>query len=128
MGKLGAVLGAVRARARNHGADLGRRKEPARNLGALAETAGGPALDPAPGAPSIVAEELLGLRVDQHDVAIPVHDDDGVRGGLEQPRELVLRALSLGDVRIAVETSVPPRSPGGLRLISTELGAVLRRP
>src|SRR5205807_1861665 len=45
-----------------------------------------------------VAEELLGLRIHQDDVAVAVHDDDGVWGGFQQPLEFLLRFLALADV------------------------------
>src|SRR6266850_622299 len=45
-----------------------------------------------------VPEELFGLRIHQHDVAVAVHDDDGVRGGFQQPLEFLLRFLALADV------------------------------
>ena len=42
-----------------------------------------------------VAEQLLGLRVDEHDVAVAVDDHDGVRRRLEQAPELRLAGLQL---------------------------------
>ena len=46
----------------------------------------------------LVAEELLGLAVDQGDAAPRVDDDHGVGGGLEQPPEHCLPSLAFGDV------------------------------
>ncbi len=45
-----------------------------------------------------IAEESLGLRVDEHDAARAVHDDDRVGCRLEEPAELLLGLLALGDV------------------------------
>jgi len=42
-----------------------------------------------------VAEELLGLGVDQDDPPLLVHDHHRVRGRLEQPPELRLRLLAI---------------------------------
>ena len=45
-----------------------------------------------------IAEELLGLGIDERDAPVAVDDDDGVRCGLEEAAELVLRLLAVGDV------------------------------
>ena len=45
-----------------------------------------------------IAEQLLRLRVHEHDVAVSVHDHDRIRSGLEKPTELVLRAFAFGHV------------------------------
>jgi hypothetical protein len=45
-----------------------------------------------------IAEQPLGLGVDQHDAPGPVDDHHGVGCGLEQPAELLLGLLAIGDV------------------------------
>src|SRR5712675_2079762 len=46
----------------------------------------------------LVAEQLLGLRVDENDAPLAIDDYDGVRSGLEESAELVLGAPAVGDV------------------------------
>src|SRR5882757_6438641 len=100
-GKLGSVLApAVELQTHAHRSHLGIGEEPVAAVGMLA---------PVPlrqqeldflveqlGARE--AEELLGLRIDQNDVALPVDDDDRVRRGFEQALEFLLRLLALADV------------------------------
>src|SRR5258705_523878 len=45
-----------------------------------------------------VAKELLGLRIDEHDIAGLVHDDDRIWSCFEQVPEFPFRLLALGDV------------------------------
>ena len=47
-----------------------------------------------------VAEQPLGLRIDQHNVAFVIHDHFGVRRRLEQPPEFLFRRFAFGDVRV----------------------------
>ena len=47
---------------------------------------------------ALVAEQPLGLTVDQDDPAVTVDDHHGVRRRLEQVTELFLRPLAFGDV------------------------------
>ena len=45
-----------------------------------------------------IAEQILGLGVDQEDAAVAVDDDDGVRRGLEKAAKARLAFLALGNV------------------------------
>src|SRR5262245_2624240 len=41
-----------------------------------------------------IAKEFLGLRVDQDNLAAAVDNHHGIRGGLQEPAELLLRLVS----------------------------------
>src|ERR1035437_5837464 len=63
-----------------------------------------------------VAEETLGLGVDEQDLPIPVHDDHRVRGRLQQTPELLLGTLAFGHVAGHAEDCRRPAGivePGG---------------
>src|SRR6185312_8423056 len=76
-----------------------------------------------------VAEQALGLLVDQHDLPARRHPHDGVWGELEKLLELPLRRTALGDI-----TNCRGSKPAvlgvdrGKRDLSRELAAVLPAP
>jgi hypothetical protein len=76
-----------------------------------------------------VAEQLLGLRVDQQDTAVAVDDHHRVRRRLEQTAELLLGAAALADV---ADRARHPHAVFGLDRTQADLhgklGAVLAQP
>ena len=78
---------------------------------------------------ALVAEELLGLAVDQGDAAPGVDDDHGVGGGLEQAAKHGLGPLAFGDV---ADGGGDEHAPVGLQRaqgdLDGELDAVVAQP
>src|SRR5207247_1728506 len=76
-----------------------------------------------------IAEELLGLGVDEQDATFPIHHHHRIGCGLEEAAELVLGLPAVGDV---ADRARDERALLGLERaqadLDRELGAVLSRP
>src|SRR5438552_2145856 len=96
----------------------------------LAEPLGHKQLDPLPDElVAAIAEQLLGLSIDQHDPAVPVHDHHGVRSRLQKASEFVLGLLPVGDVADGARDERAFLGLEGTQAdLDRELGAVRTQP
>src|SRR5271168_5405993 len=69
-------------------------------------------------------KQLLDLSIDQHDLALPIHDDHCIRSGFQKPAEFPLSLLALGYVSQSTHKFQVAR--GSLRLAKQNIKVLHR--